>query len=124
MRSKIDPMKKMASLLVKTPYILASAARLASAPCPAMRRVFQIVSGRRLWRGKGVDREYLLYKIREVHRVHKTSLTVCVKDMQEAFEWLPKTSYASEAKLLNHVNSNLKSSDCENHLVNLTMTVL
>ncbi len=62
--------------------------------------VFQIVGGRQLWRRKGVDREYLLYKIREFHRVHKTPLTQCIEDIQEAFEWLPKSSYNSEAKPL------------------------
>jgi len=53
-----------------------------------------------LWRGKGVDREYLLFKLREFHRVHKTPLETCVADMQQAFQWLPTSSYASEAKPL------------------------
>ncbi len=65
--------------------------------------VFQIVGGQQLWRGKGVDREYLLYKVREFHRVHKTPLTQCIQDMQEAFEWLPKSSYGSEAKPLSEL---------------------
>jgi transposase len=66
----------------------------------AMRMVFQLVSGRQLWRGKGVDREYLLLKLREFHRVHKTPLLQCIADLQEAFMWLPKSSYANEAKPL------------------------
>lgn len=66
----------------------------------AMRMVFQLVSGRQLWRGKGVDREYLLFKLREFHRGHQTPLTECIADLQEAFKWLPKSSYASEAKPL------------------------
>ena len=66
----------------------------------AMRMVFQLVSGRQLWRGKGVDREYLLFKLREFHRVHKTPLENCIADLQEAFTWLPKSSYSSEAKPL------------------------
>ena len=66
----------------------------------AMRMVFQIVSGRQLWRGKGVDREYLLFKLREFHRVHKSPLEACVCDLQEAFKWIRKSAYASEAKPL------------------------
>ncbi len=64
----------------------------------AMRMVFQLVGGRQVWRGKGVDREYLLAKLREFHRVHKTPLEQCVRDMNEAFAWLPKSAYAGEAK--------------------------
>jgi len=66
----------------------------------AMRMVFQLVSGRQLWRGKGVDREYLLFKLREFHRVHQTPLEQCIADLHEAFKWLPKSSHASEAKPL------------------------
>lgn len=66
----------------------------------AMRMVFQMVSGRKLWRGKGVDREYLLLKLREFHRVHKTPLEKCVADLHEAYRWLPKSAYQSEAKPL------------------------
>lgn len=66
----------------------------------AMRMVFQIVSGRQVWRGKGIDREYLLDKLREFHRVHSTPAEQTVADMIEAFGWLPKSSYESEAKPL------------------------
>ena len=66
----------------------------------AMRMVFQLVAGRQLWRGKGVDREYLLAKLREFHRVHKTSVEQSIRDMNEAFAWLPKSAYAEEAKPL------------------------
>lgn len=66
----------------------------------AMRMVFQIVSGGKLWRGKGVNREYLLFKLREFHRIHKTSLETCIADLHEAAKWLPKSAYASEAKPL------------------------
>jgi transposase len=66
----------------------------------AMRMVFQLVSGKQLWRGKGVNREYLLFKLREFHRVHKSPLTDCIADLQEAFQWLPQSAYASEAKPL------------------------
>jgi hypothetical protein len=34
----------------------------------AMRMVYQLVAGRQVWRGKGVDREYLLAKLQEFHR--------------------------------------------------------
>lgn len=66
----------------------------------AMRMVFQLVGGRQLWRGKGVDRGYLLAKLREFHRLHKTPIQQCVRDMNEAFTWLPKSAYAGEAKPL------------------------
>lgn len=66
----------------------------------ANRMIFQIVSGRQVWRGKNIDREYLLLKLREFHRTHHTPLEQTVRDMNEAFAWLPKTSYASEAKPL------------------------
>ena len=66
----------------------------------AMRMVFQLVSGRQLWRGHGVDREYLLAKLQEFHRVHKTPIEQSMRDLQEAFQWLPKSAYAEEAKPL------------------------
>lgn len=66
----------------------------------AMRMIYQIVAGRQVWRGKGVDREYLLMKLREFHRTHQTPLDQTVRDMDEAFEWLPKSTYPSEAKSL------------------------
>lgn len=66
----------------------------------ANRMVFQIVSGRQVWRGKGIDREYLLFKLREFHRTHGTPLEVTVADMNAAFEWLPHASHAEEAKPL------------------------
>ena len=66
----------------------------------AMRMVFQIVSGRGVWRGKGVDRETILWKLREFHRVHHTDLDQTVVDMNAAFEWLPKSTHADEAKPL------------------------
>ncbi len=66
----------------------------------ANRMIFQIVSGRQVWRGKGIDREYLLAKLREFHRRHGTTLEATVADMNRAFEWLPKSTYADEAKPL------------------------
>ena len=66
----------------------------------AMRMVFQLISGRQMWRGKGVDCDYLLFKLREFHRTHKTPVQEIVRDMNEAFAWLPKSSHATEAKPL------------------------
>ena len=66
----------------------------------AMRMVFQLVGGRQVWRGKGVDGEYLLAKLHEFHRVHKTPMEQTVRDLNEAFVWLPKSAYAKEAQPL------------------------
>lgn len=66
----------------------------------AMRMVYQIVAGRQLWRGKGVDREYLLAKLQEFHSDHKTPVQQTIADLQEAFQWLPKSAYAAEAEPL------------------------
>ena len=45
-------------------------------------------------------REYLLAKLQEFHRVHKTPIDQSIRDMNEAFAWLPKSAYAAEAKPL------------------------
>lgn len=66
----------------------------------ANRMVFQIVSGRQVWRGNGIDRDSLLLKLREFHRTHGTPLATTVADMNEAFKWLPKATYSDEAKPL------------------------
>jgi transposase len=66
----------------------------------AMRMVYQLVGGRQLWRGKGVDREYLLAKLQEFHRVHGSPIDQAIRDLHEAFAWLPKSAYAEEAKPL------------------------
>ncbi len=66
----------------------------------AMRMVYQLVGGRQLWRGKGVDREYLLAKLQEFHRVHESPIDQAIRDLHEAFAWLPKSAYAEEAKPL------------------------
>ena len=65
-----------------------------------MRMVYQLVGGRQVWRGRGVDREYLLSKLQEFHRVHHTSIEQSIRDLNEAFVWLPKSAYAAEAKSL------------------------
>jgi transposase len=66
----------------------------------AMRMVYQLVGGRQLWRGKGVDREYLLAKLQEFHRLHDSPIDQAIRDLHEAFAWLPKSAYAEEAKPL------------------------
>jgi transposase len=66
----------------------------------AMRMVYQLVGGRQLWRGKGVEREYLLAKLQEFHRLHASPLDQAIRDLHEAFAWLPKSAYAEEAKPL------------------------
>ena len=64
----------------------------------ANRMVFQLVGGRQIWRGRGVDCEYVLAKLQEFHRVHKTPIDQSIRDMKDAFVWLPKSAYAAEAK--------------------------
>jgi hypothetical protein len=43
-------------------------------------------------------REYLLAKLQEFHRVHKTPIDQLIRDLKESFTWLPKSAYAAEAK--------------------------
>lgn len=66
----------------------------------ANRMVFQIVGGAQVRRGKGVDPEAILSKLREFHRDHHSELDRMISDMNEAFSWLPKSVYANEAKPL------------------------
>ena len=70
------------------------------APACGWRMVYQLVGGRQVWRGKGVDRQYLLAKLQEFHRVHKTPIEQSIRDLHEAFAWLPRSAYAAEAKPL------------------------
>ncbi|MGB3125290.1 MAG: transposase [Pseudomonas sp.] len=66
----------------------------------AMRMVYQLVGGRQVWRGRGVDREYLLFKLREFHRLHDTPIGELIRDLNEAYVWLPKSEHAAEARPL------------------------
>lgn len=66
----------------------------------AMRMVYQLVGGRQLWRGKGVDREYLLAKLQAFHQKHQTPISQSVAELNAALEWLPKSAHACEAKPL------------------------
>ena len=63
----------------------------------AMRMVYQLVGGRQVWRGKGVDREYVLAKLQEFHRLHATPLDQTIRDLEAAYAWLPKSTYAEES---------------------------
>jgi hypothetical protein len=69
----------------------------------AMRMVYQLVAGGQVWRGKGVDRQYLLGKLQEFHRLHKSPPEQSVRDMNEAIAWLPKSAYAAEAEPLSEL---------------------
>jgi len=42
----------------------------------------------------------LLAKLQEFHRVHKTPIDQSIRDLNEAFAWLPQSAYAAEAKPL------------------------
>jgi transposase len=66
----------------------------------AMRMAFQLVGGRQVWRGRGVNQEYLLAKLQEFHRLLHTPLDQAIRDLNEAAAWLPKSTYAAEAKPL------------------------
>lgn len=66
----------------------------------AMRMVYQLVGGRQLWRGKGVDREYLLAKLQTFHQTHQTPISQSVAQLNDAFAWLPRSAYAAEAQPL------------------------
>jgi transposase len=66
----------------------------------AMRMVYQLVGGRQVWRGRGVDREYLLAKLQEFHRLHHTPVVQTIRDLNEAVTQLPKSAYAAEAQPL------------------------
>jgi transposase len=66
----------------------------------AMRMVYQLVGGRQVWRGHGVDGEYLLAKLHEFHRLHHTPPLQTISELNAAFAWLPKSAYAAEARPL------------------------
>ncbi|TWT98205.1 IS110 family transposase [Stieleria varia] len=66
----------------------------------ANRMVFQIVSGRQVWRGRGIDCEAILFKLREFHHAHATPLDQTVAHMNEAYQWLPKSVHQTEGKPL------------------------
>jgi hypothetical protein len=76
--------------------------RIANRRVPACgwRMVYQLVGGRQVWRGRGVDAEYLLAKLQEFHRLHHTLSKPTIVDLNAAFVWLPKSAHAAEAQPL------------------------
>ena len=67
----------------------------------ATRRVFQMVSGRRLYGYPGcVDRQYVLDKLLTFHREHGTPPADILRDLREAAGQIPKTRWAEEAEPL------------------------
>ena len=66
----------------------------------ANRMVFQIVSGKQVWRGRGVDRDYLLKKLMTFHQSCQTDATQIVKDLTEAAKYLPKSHLIAEGQQL------------------------
>ncbi|MGV3484814.1 MAG: transposase [Planctomycetaceae bacterium] len=66
----------------------------------ANRMVFQIVSGKQVWRGHGVDRDYLLKKLMVFHQASQTDATQIVKDLMEAAKYLPKSHALAEGQQL------------------------
>ena len=64
----------------------------------AVRTVFQMVSGRRLYHHPSrLDRRYVLDKLLEFHQKHHTPPHVILRDMQHAADQIPKHEQAAEA---------------------------
>lgn len=64
----------------------------------AMRMVFQIVSGPRVYlNSQGIDRQYLLAKLIEFHGQHQTPPDQLLVDLRHATDQLPRHTYHSEA---------------------------
>lgn len=64
----------------------------------AMRSVFQIVSGRRLYHHPSrLDRTYVLDKLLTFHQEHNTSPEIILRDLQCAAEMIPQNEQAAEA---------------------------
>lgn len=66
----------------------------------AVRMIFQLVSGRQLYRRRGIDRQYLLSKLMDFHRRHSSSPEQTAASLNSALTWLPKSSYQSEGATL------------------------
>lgn len=67
----------------------------------AMRTVFQMVSGRRLYHHPSrLDRQYVLDKLLTFHQDHKTPPQEILRDLQQAAEQIPKHEQTSEAQPL------------------------
>ena len=68
------------------------------------RCVFQIVAGRKLFEHPSrLDRGYVLKKLLDFHRDHESKLPIIMDDLKAAAEFLPKKSYADEARQIAEV---------------------
>jgi transposase len=64
----------------------------------AMRSVFQLVSGRRLYHHPSrLDRDYVLDKLLEFHQQHQTTPQDILRDLNEAADQIPRHEQAAEA---------------------------
>ncbi len=64
----------------------------------AVRPVFQMVSGRKLYRHPSrMDRSYVLDKLLTFHREHQTPPPEIVRDLQQAARQIPKDAHLEEA---------------------------
>jgi transposase len=64
----------------------------------ATRTVFQMVSGRRLYRHPSrLDRQYVLEKLRIFHQEHDTAPLEILRDLREAVTQIPEPEHAAEA---------------------------
>jgi transposase len=64
----------------------------------AVRTVFQMVSGRRLYHHPSrLDRQYVLDKLLTFHEEHDTPLPEILRDLQQAADQIPKHEQAAEA---------------------------
>lgn len=66
----------------------------------ANRMVFQLVGGKQVWRGRGVDRDYILRKLMVYLQGHETELVQIAETLTAASEHLPKSIRSDEAKQL------------------------
>lgn len=66
----------------------------------ATRMIFQLVSGNQVWRGRGVDRDYLLKKLMQFQQTRQTDLSQIAKTLTAAAEHLPKSIAIDEANQL------------------------
>lgn len=63
------------------------------------RVVFQMVSGRKLFRHVSrLDRSYVMEKLLVYHREHQTPPHLIVRDLDQAAKYIPASAYAEEAK--------------------------
>jgi len=69
------------------------------------RTVFQMIAGKKLFHhASRLDRGYVLNKLLDFHRDHKTAMKVVLADLKAATDQLPKSAYADEAKPLQAVH--------------------